>query len=398
MSKKTFFDLKFNNYPDSSYNFPPNLLRRKEDEFWKDCICSTTSVSTKLRVQQMCYSISRELQGSNLFVLGSVSMYVLCPIDISGKPAGYRNLPELSSSKALSYWFSWSSIQVYSGLCQRNSRLPHLSRLWSYPYKYSMSIISGRGHRTGYKTGCICPRFNYYRPLSVNIPLGKIPQDKGSYQITYPSQPVRTYTCLCGNDNRKDPRYNYYGYHTRNSRFHLYNGQGLPRLRKTISDKSYIGFLRNSCQKQYEISPSIFKSCRQDNRNSSRPNYYPHRNRIKKGLSRAISQGKVLRYRKKETAYFSDKSFCYTGKNSSRYLSLPMAGGTVFQMGQTTPANQVFLWHIPQCSQDTDMDSLKHISSRSDSQKEAEYARQPPHNFANFRGESFREKAYFPSG
>ena len=67
-----------------------------------------------------------------------------------------------------------------------------------------------------------------------------------------------------------------------------------------------------------------------------------------------------------------------------------MAGGTIFQMGQTTPANQVFLWHISQCSQDTDMDSLKHISSRSDSQKEAESVRQPPHNFTNFRGESFR--------
>ena len=138
MSKKTFFDLKFNSYHDSSYNFSPNLLRRKEDEFWKDCIYSTTSVSTKLRVGQICYSISRELQGSNLFVLGSVFMHVLCPIDISGKPAGHRNLPELSSSKALSYWFSWSSIQVYSDLsacalhadrCQRNSRLPHLSRL-----------------------------------------------------------------------------------------------------------------------------------------------------------------------------------------------------------------------------------------------------------------------------
>ena len=78
MSKKTFLDLKFNSYHDSSYNFSPNLLRRKEDEFWKDCIYSTTSVSTKLRVGQICYSISRELQGSNLFVLGSGLRYLDC--------------------------------------------------------------------------------------------------------------------------------------------------------------------------------------------------------------------------------------------------------------------------------------------------------------------------------
>lgn len=74
-----------------------------------------------------------------------------------------------------------------------------------------------------------------------------------------------------------------------------------------------------------------------------------------------------------------------------------MAGGVVFQMGQATPANKELLWNFAQCSQNLNMDCPLHLSTYSYRQKETEFTRKPPHNFTNFRGQPFREKAYFSS-
>lgn len=272
MSKYLFFDFKLVCFPRSSYNLLQNHLRRIQDEFWKNRICSTITVSAMLRVQQMCYSLSRQLQGSQLFVLGPVPLHVLCPTDIPGESSGYRDMLELSSTKTLSYRLSWSDIQINLGRCQREQGLSYLSGLRSCPYKYSMQTIQKRRHWSGFITGCICLRFDYHRPLFINIPMGKIPQDEGSYKAPYLTQSARFSPYFYNYNGSQDPRCKCDGCGSLRDRFHLYDGQSLSRFRTTLSNPSYRCIFCNSSKKQYMFPSSLFKPCGQDNRRSSRSN------------------------------------------------------------------------------------------------------------------------------
>ena len=89
MNKVIFFDLKKCKKGFLPYNPTKIILLGGKDELWEDDICSIAPVSAKVRIQSMCESVSRQLQGTKLFVLGSVFMHVLCTINLQGKSERY---------------------------------------------------------------------------------------------------------------------------------------------------------------------------------------------------------------------------------------------------------------------------------------------------------------------
>ncbi len=106
----------FNSFSlDSSYNPPQYYLRRFQDEFRKNGLCSTDSASAALRVQSMRPSPSRQLQGQKFFMHGPVSLHGVCSTNLSRKPAGHRNVSQLPSIKALSHRLSGEDRQVHLG-------------------------------------------------------------------------------------------------------------------------------------------------------------------------------------------------------------------------------------------------------------------------------------------
>lgn len=86
-----------------------SVKRRKgnnQNEFWADCFFSTNGVCTGAGVSKVRRALSWQLQGEELFLLGSVSMHGFCATDLSGKLARYRGLLARIGRQTLPHGYS----------------------------------------------------------------------------------------------------------------------------------------------------------------------------------------------------------------------------------------------------------------------------------------------------
>lgn len=74
-------------------------------------------------------TLRREPQDQELFLFRSVSLYGLCPADLSRELARYRSVSACSRKQALPHGDQEPSFAQHSGRRQRESRLAHLCRL-----------------------------------------------------------------------------------------------------------------------------------------------------------------------------------------------------------------------------------------------------------------------------
>src|ERR1051326_5597613 len=81
----------------------PCALSRKEtsDEFRQNDLLSIDGFPSHLRVSQMRRALQRKPQAQGFLVLGSVSLYGLCPTYLSREPERYRNLFAVSRGQTL---------------------------------------------------------------------------------------------------------------------------------------------------------------------------------------------------------------------------------------------------------------------------------------------------------
>ncbi len=98
------------------------------------------------------------------------------------------------------------------------------------------------------------------------------------------------------------------------------------------------------------------------NRPDLRPDHPAHRLLSKKGLSGKTATHQIPRRRKQSYSCISDQQLQSAGPDHYRALSLTLAGGTLFQMDQTTPAYQKLLRNIGECRQDANLD--RHLRLR----------------------------------
>ena len=381
-----FFDLKHYKHPYLSYNPTQEHLMGGQDEFRENSICSIAPVCATIRIQSICCALSWQLQSSKLFKLEPILMYVFCSINIQIESEGHRGMLKFSPSETLSHGVQGESLPFDSGGCKRNKRFSHLSGFWTHPYWHSTKVVSRGRPWAGLTTNSICSGLNNDRPLLVNLSMCTISQKQGSYKIAYPSGPSWSNTMFCWLDYWQDPRCEYDGCRSNRRRFDLRNGQRLSGFPKTVSSTCHAGILCNKSEAQYEVSPFVLKSCRQDNGHSSRSKYSSCRLQIKNSLSGNTAPSALLRCPTEQKADISDKPFRHSGKNSSGHLSLALAGRTVFQMDQAAPENKKILRDISQCSENTNLDSNQHLPAGSDCQKETETARQFAHNSTSFGG------------
>jgi hypothetical protein len=71
-------------------------------------------------------ALSRQLQGQNVFVLGSVFVHGFCPTDLSREPTRHRRLSECALRSTLPLRFPQPRLSQHVGRCQRSARLAHL--------------------------------------------------------------------------------------------------------------------------------------------------------------------------------------------------------------------------------------------------------------------------------
>lgn len=60
-------------------------------------------------------------------------------------------------------------------------------------------------------------------------------------------------------------------------------------------------------------------------------------------------------------------------------------------MDQTTPANQILLWHVRECGEESDLDRHLSLRTRGDHQKIPQPQTRPLHHITDFESDAFRE-------
>ena len=120
----------------------------------------------------------------------------------------------------------------------------------------------------------------------------------------------------------------------------------------------------------------------------------PQRILCEKGLSGETSAHPLLRFKEQQNTRVSDKQLYPAGHNDRRSVSLPMAGGTVFQMDQAAPQNQGFLWHHRECCQNPDLDRHLGLCLGRHRQEDLESAPKSLHNFTDPKRHPFRKRTH----
>ena len=114
-------------------------------------------------------------------------------------------------------------------------------------------------------------------------------------------------------------------------------------------------------------------------------------------LSRKTSACPLRGQRDRTESGVSNQLFYIAGDNHCTALQVPLAGGTVLQMDQTTPAYQSILRYYRERGEDTDMDCNLGLCAGSNNQKATESGFKSLHNSTDFEPNLIRESVYFTS-
>ena len=136
-----FFDLNFNS---SKRHTSESLRKEMAHELREDCFCAVNGFSAGIRLLSMRRALSRRVQGEELFLLGSVSLYGLCPAYIQGKLTRHRSLSTCIQAKTLPYGDTRKGFPQYAGQCQPDQRLAYLRGFCSNPDHKSPKTIHSR--------------------------------------------------------------------------------------------------------------------------------------------------------------------------------------------------------------------------------------------------------------
>ena len=373
-------------------HFPQN--KGMVNEYWSDDFCSGHGVSSSIRIFQMCRAISRQLQSKRLYLSGSISLPGLCPINISGEPAGYRSLPAGSARQTLPYGHSRESLPQHPGLRQRDQGLAHLRRFCPSAYPDRPQAL--RQRRLWGKTGAhrLRPGFQHHRFMSFSLSLGQVQKEQGGSENPYPAGLSRQYTHL----HLDHPREGLRCVHSRpidpGTGSLLHNGSGLHRFRPLVCSAPPSGLLCNQGQEQFQIPPVILSSSGQIHRPYLRPDGNTDRHADQERLPGKNPANQILRSGNPNTVRFSDQQLCASSYHHRQTLQMSLAGGTIFQMDQATPKNQSLLRHIRECRENPNLDC--HIGLCPDSyyQKTTSFGIVSLHNSTNFEHNFVGKRAY----
>jgi len=128
-----------------------------------------------------------------------------------------------------------------------------------------------------------------------------------------------------------------------------------------------------------------------------RPDHCPQGLLPQKTLSGKTTAYPLLRCREQQNIRVSDQQFYPSGNYHCRALSLPLAGGAVFQMDQAASQNQSLLWDNRKCRENSNLDSYLSLRSRGYNQKKPETGPESLHNSTDFERHPLRENAHFTS-
>jgi len=320
-------------------------------------------------IPSMCATVQGQLSCKTFHLPRSVSMHGVCPTYISGKSPRYRGMSPCPAKQTISYGHSGKNFTQHTGRGQRKTRLAYLCRLCPIAYLHSSTIIHQRRFRSRTRSNCICLRFHNHRPQLVSIPMGSLSSSQSSNKTPYAVGPTRQYSHIHPYQRWQSARCQRpRRINTRTWQL-LRHGSCLSGFLQAVHHESMGSFLRHQSQVKFPIPQTVFSSYRQESRPEVRPNNFTNRFLFLQGVSRKTQTHQISRCGNQQNAGFSDKQFFITGIDHYPVIQKPLEGGTILQMDQTTPSNQIVLRHHRECRQNSGLDRGFSLRARSYYQK-----------------------------
>ena len=383
------FNLPFNFCQDTFTDLSKGLVNaRRQDSF-----LTTVRLSTKETIRQMCSQISRQSSNKNFFMFRSIHLHGLRSNNFSSESSGHRNLSSGNAVKTLSLRHKRQDFQNHAGECKRKSPLENLRGLLTNPDRQSQGSLYRRRLRNSTESRCLCSGFNNHRFMYITVSMGRIPQTQSSSQGTHTDGLKRLNTHIYPHYRRKSPRCKF----PRRTDFRaggdLCHGSRIPRLRSSLSFHSKPFNFRYKSQNQFRLSPDCLSPGRQNYRIAKRSNDKTQRLLCFTGLSCCTSANQLLRHLDKQKIRIPDKQLYSVSFDNCSTLQVSLANRNIFQMDQAIPENQDILWHQYQCSEDSNLDSHKHLCPCGNRQERIENQAESGRNPANSQHCTFRASA-----
>ena len=341
----------------------------------------------------LCNAVSRRLQSEKVYLLRSIPLHGLCANHLPGKPARYRNLFACPRAETLSYGHSRQGIPINHCQRQRTEKLEDLCRSGLFADQYGAQALQRRILRFRVGTNGLCTRCHNHRLVPDHVSVGPVPTEQGSYQTPYITGFALQYPNFHSHLRRQIPRSQYARHCSLRTRVVLRYGSRLSGLLQIIQSLTGFRLLPDPCKIQSPMSENLLASGRSVNRSDLRSDDHAHRILSEQRLSRKTATCKILRRRNRSYFCLPDQQFQSAGPDNCTTLSLTLASGDLFQMDQTTPAHQKFLWNIGECGQNTNLDCHLRLRYRCHSEKTTSSPLQSLHYFTGSKRLSFRKSS-----
>jgi len=148
----------------------------------QDAVCASHGLPTLENLPSHGRAVRCRSSGAYALECRAVSRDGLRPADLSGESARHRDLPECSSSQALSHGLLSSGGAFDIGRCQRAPRLAAVRRFRAAPDQPSAQALCAGQLRRGTRSHRLRPGCHDHRSVSVGLPLGAFPLDQGGNQ------------------------------------------------------------------------------------------------------------------------------------------------------------------------------------------------------------------------
>src|ERR1035437_9207694 len=110
-------------------------------------VCAIDGTLSADDIPSLRDSLSGRTQGQDFLVPGSVPVYGVRAVDLSGEPSGHRSLLACAALQTVSPWDSFGDRAQYAGQCQHGARLAHLRRRRAEPDWYCSTPLYQRALR-----------------------------------------------------------------------------------------------------------------------------------------------------------------------------------------------------------------------------------------------------------
>src|SRR3989339_710216 len=175
-------------------------------EYWDNFVCSSYGFHFLAGFSTLRRTLLWEPQSETVFVLGSISMYGLCPTNISGEPSGHRNLFADDEAKVVSCRSARGDSKKHAGQRQQQTRLENLCGLCSDTDPKSKEVIRGQRFWRRTQAGRLRAGRDSNRFMPFLVSVGEVSQGQSRGEITYSFGFTREYT---------DDSYHYSGHYSK---------------------------------------------------------------------------------------------------------------------------------------------------------------------------------------